>query len=404
MSQPSAPPPYEDRNPLYPGPPPPGGYGQPTVLPGGYPAYPQPGYGHPAGYPQPMPPIHPPMSYGPGHGYGGEERAVSDNFGSGEWSDRKVRHAFIRKVYAIISVQLLITVAIIAIFTFVKPVSNFVRANLAVYYASYAVFLATYLTLICCQGPRRRFPWNIILLTLFTLAMGFMTGTISSVYDTKAVILAMIITAVVSISVTIFCFQTKVDFTSCTGLFCVLGIVMMVTGIVTAIVLFTGCTWSMLPWVPFASLCSWLTTRSWSWGTGSTPSAPRTTSPAPCRSTPTSSTSSPLCCSSWGAGIKERLLLCPLPRAFPATESWTWGWGWPSDFFPSSQVIAHFPFSPGMGRLSGYGCVGTWWGCRNWGLTPALGGLTGTGPKVCLLPLPTKSLTAGVRVGRDEKS
>uniref|UniRef100_A0A480RIM2 Protein lifeguard 3 isoform 1 n=1 Tax=Sus scrofa TaxID=9823 RepID=A0A480RIM2_PIG len=210
MSQPSAPPPYEDRNPLYPGPPPPGGYGQPTVLPGGYPAYPQPGYGHPAGYPQPMPPIHPPMSYGPGHGYGGEERAVSDNFGSGEWSDRKVRHAFIRKVYAIISVQLLITVAIIAIFTFVKPVSNFVRANLAVYYASYAVFLATYLTLICCQGPRRRFPWNIILLTLFTLAMGFMTGTISSVYDTKAVILAMIITAVVSISVTIFCFQTKV--------------------------------------------------------------------------------------------------------------------------------------------------------------------------------------------------
>lgn len=31
-----------------------------------------------------------------------------------------------------------------------------------------------------------------------------------SVYETKAVIIAMIITAVVSISVTIFCFQTKV--------------------------------------------------------------------------------------------------------------------------------------------------------------------------------------------------
>lgn len=68
MSNPTAPPPYEDRNPLYPGPPPPGGYGQPSVLAGGYPAYPaypQPGYGHPAGYPQPMPPIHPmPMNYG----------------------------------------------------------------------------------------------------------------------------------------------------------------------------------------------------------------------------------------------------------------------------------------------------------------------------------------------------
>ena len=32
----------------------------------------------------------------------------------------------------------------------------------------------------------------------------------SSMYQTKAVIIAMIITAVVSISVTIFCFQTKV--------------------------------------------------------------------------------------------------------------------------------------------------------------------------------------------------
>lgn len=84
MSNPSAPPPYEDRNPLYPGPPPQGGYGQPSVLPGGYPAYPaypQPGYGHPAGYPQPMPPIHPmPMHYGESQkgswGWGWEEAAL----------------------------------------------------------------------------------------------------------------------------------------------------------------------------------------------------------------------------------------------------------------------------------------------------------------------------------------
>lgn len=65
MSHASAPPPYEDRSPLYPGSLPPGGYGQPSVVPGGYPAYPQPGYGHPAGYPQPMPPVQPmPMNYG----------------------------------------------------------------------------------------------------------------------------------------------------------------------------------------------------------------------------------------------------------------------------------------------------------------------------------------------------
>lgn len=201
-----------------------------------------------------MPPVHPmPMHYGPG--YDGE-RAASDSFGTGEWEDMKVRHTFIRKVYSIISIQLLITVAIIAIFTFVQPVGEFVRRNTAVYYVSYAVFLATYLTLACCQGPRRRFPWNIILLTLFTLALGFMTGTIASMYQTKAVIIAMIITAVVSISVTIFCFQTKVDFTSCTGLFCVLGIVMMVTGIVTAIVLaFKYVYWLHMVYAALGAIC-----------------------------------------------------------------------------------------------------------------------------------------------------
>ncbi|XP_035751708.1 protein lifeguard 3-like [Egretta garzetta] len=67
--------------------------------------------------------------------------------------------------------------------------------------------------------------------------MGLMTGTIASMYRTNAVLIAMLITAIVAIIVTIFCFQTKVDFTSCPGLFCVLGIVVMVTGIVTAIVL-----------------------------------------------------------------------------------------------------------------------------------------------------------------------
>ncbi|CAG5897098.1 unnamed protein product [Menidia menidia] len=72
---------------------------------------------------------------------------------------------------------------------------------------------------------------------LCTLALSYMTGSISSHYATKAVFLALGITAVVCVAVTVFCFQTKVDFTKCQGLFCVLGIVMFVTGIITAIVL-----------------------------------------------------------------------------------------------------------------------------------------------------------------------
>ncbi|NXP30282.1 LFG3 protein, partial [Leiothrix lutea] len=218
MSQPSAPPPYDDKNPLYP--PPPGGYPQPPHYAGGYPqpggyppgpGYPQPG-GYPAsgGYPHPgmaMPTM--PMRFGVSTTTGDSGLGDGSHLQSVDWDDRKIRHTFIRKVYAIISLQLLVTVGIISVFTFVRPVHTFVQANPAIYYASYAVFLVTYLVLACCQGPRRRFPWNIILLSIFTLAMGLMTGTIASMYGTKAVLIAMLITAIVAIVVTIFCFQTK---------------------------------------------------------------------------------------------------------------------------------------------------------------------------------------------------
>ncbi|XP_074823123.1 protein lifeguard 3 isoform X2 [Natator depressus] len=249
MSYPSAPPPYDDKNPLYP--PQPGGHPQPGAYPGGYPqpapypgSYPQPGgypggYPQPGGYPHPGVPVPPmstlPMNQGDSYGSGGS--GEEDGLRAGTMDDKTVRHAFIRKVYTIISVQLLVTVGIVAVFTFVSPVRAFVQRNIAVYYASYAVFLVSYLVLACCPGPRRRFPCNLILLAIFTLAMAFMTGTIASVYSTRAVLIAMVITAIVAIIVTVFCFQTKVDFTSCTGLFCVLGIVVMVTGIITAIVL-----------------------------------------------------------------------------------------------------------------------------------------------------------------------
>lgn len=72
-----------------------------------------------------------------------------------------------------------------------------------------------------------------------------MTGAIASYYSTKAVFLALGITVLVCVAVTVFCFQTKVDFTKCAGFFAVLGIVVFVTGIITAIVL----SFKYMPWL-----------------------------------------------------------------------------------------------------------------------------------------------------------
>ncbi|KAK7153928.1 hypothetical protein R3I94_007325 [Phoxinus phoxinus] len=161
------------------------------------------------------------------------------------WESMRVRHAFIRKVYLILASQLFMTTSIIAVFAFVEPVRLFVIQNPAIYWVSLPVYLVTYLMLVCCEGPRRRHPWNLILLFIFTLALSYMTGTISSYFDTKAVFLALGITAVVCVIVTVFCFQTKVDFTSCTGLLCALCVVLLVTGIITSIVL----SYQYVPWL-----------------------------------------------------------------------------------------------------------------------------------------------------------
>uniref|UniRef100_A0A3Q3MIG0 Transmembrane BAX inhibitor motif containing 1a n=1 Tax=Labrus bergylta TaxID=56723 RepID=A0A3Q3MIG0_9LABR len=196
--QPPAPYPTGPNTPLYPGQP--GGY-----APGPYQGQPHPA-GHPGGRypnPPPMPPVMPPT-------------IPSDILSSG----KTVVYVC---MYVCMYVCLCVSRCNCVSVSHSEPVRYFVQRNQAIYWASYAVYFITHMVLVCCKGPRRKFPWNVILLLIFVSHM--------------AVFLALGITAVVCIAVTVFCFQTKVDFTKCQGFFCVLGIVVFVTGIITTIML-----------------------------------------------------------------------------------------------------------------------------------------------------------------------
>ncbi|KAM7380747.1 hypothetical protein PAMP_004022 [Pampus punctatissimus] len=168
-----------------------------------------------------------------------------EDFLTTQWESTSIRHAFIKKVYLILTAQLAVTFSVVAVFTFVDPVKQFVIRYPGIYWASFVVYFLVFCILICCKEPRRRFPWNLVLLGIFTVALSYMAGTISSYYETKAVLLAMGITALVCVAVTIFCFQTKVDFTSCGGLLCIASVLLMIIGIVTAIVL----SFQYVPWL-----------------------------------------------------------------------------------------------------------------------------------------------------------
>lgn len=176
---------------------------------------------------------------------GGSYQGDAEMLTEFSWDDKNIRRIFIRKVYAILMIQLSVTLAIVSLFIFCDPVRNYIQSNPGWYWASYAVFFVTYLTLSCCSTPRRLFPWNLILLGIFTLSLAYMTGMLSSYYNTKSVIMCLGITAVVCLTVTVFSFQTKIDVTSYQGVLLVFCMVMFISGLVLAFVLPYGC----LPWM-----------------------------------------------------------------------------------------------------------------------------------------------------------
>jgi len=69
---------------------------------------------------------------------------------------------------------------------------------------------------------------NFILLAVFTLAQSFIMGVFSSFHSGEAVFMAVGMTAVVCLGLTIFAFQTKWDFTVMGAGLLVAAIILMV--------------------------------------------------------------------------------------------------------------------------------------------------------------------------------
>ncbi|XP_052093072.1 protein lifeguard 2-like [Mytilus californianus] len=159
------------------------------------------------------------------------ETGFADSPFGNSFSDKAVRHAFIRKVYLILMIQLLVTFGVVCLFSLVAPIKQFIQTTGSwFYWVSYGTFLVTYIVLVCIPSVRRKFPGNFICLAVFTLAFSYMVGTISSFYDTTIVFVAAGVTCLVCLALSLFAIQTKVDFTMCSGLLFALLMVLILFG------------------------------------------------------------------------------------------------------------------------------------------------------------------------------
>ncbi|KAJ8267278.1 hypothetical protein COCON_G00124500 [Conger conger] len=221
-----------------------------TQAPGGTPFPPPTAFGQPGFGPTPThrcPILRAPTSRGPQPGFAAGSTAPLNNpgyhgdvppsyygneeFSSSGFEDKTIRQAFIRKVFMVLTVQLLVTFSFVAVFTFVDDAKRFVRMNPWTYYVSYAIFFVALIVLSCCGEFRRKHPWNLVALSILTLSLSYMVGMIASFYDTDSVIMAVGITAVVCFTVVLFSLQSKYDFTSCRGVLFVCLIVLLLFSI-----------------------------------------------------------------------------------------------------------------------------------------------------------------------------
>ncbi|KAG5673824.1 hypothetical protein PVAND_003838 [Polypedilum vanderplanki] len=209
--------PYNQQN-YYP-PPPTDPYQQQQPYPPYNPAYPH--------QTNPFDPYIPPQT-NMNHPYQDPEDA-DKNF---EFNDESIRRGFIRKVYSILSVQLMVSLGFIAVFVFHDGTKLWVHQHPEMVWISLGVLLVTMIALACCENVRRSFPMNFIFLGIFTLAQSFVLGCTSARYAPQEIFIAVGVTAAVCFGLTIFAFQTKWDFTMLSGILFVAVIVLMLFGII----------------------------------------------------------------------------------------------------------------------------------------------------------------------------
>lgn len=150
------------------------------------------------------------------------------------FSEETIRKAFVRKVYLILTVQLAITMAFISLFMYHEPAKMFVAQNPSIGIIAFVTMFVVLIIMACCGEIRRKTPHNFIFLALFTAAQGLMLGIIATQYQSNKVLMAVGVTCVICVGLTLFSFQTKWDFTMMGGFLFVGLLVVFVFGIIVA--------------------------------------------------------------------------------------------------------------------------------------------------------------------------
>jgi FtsH-binding integral membrane protein len=142
------------------------------------------------------------------------EDNVPDDFkfgGSVAEATIDIRNQFIRKVYTILTVQLIATGAVSALSFMSSSYKAWIQSHPAVVWIS---LLGSLIFMLLTYWKRHSYPTNLLFLSGFTLLEAYTISVIVSFYKTSVVLNAVLLTAGIFVFLTAFACQTKYDFTS----------------------------------------------------------------------------------------------------------------------------------------------------------------------------------------------
>ncbi|KKK21601.1 hypothetical protein P175DRAFT_0498437 [Aspergillus ochraceoroseus IBT 24754] len=143
-----------------------------------------------------------------------EDDNVPDDFkfgGTVAEATLPIRMQFIRKVYAILTVQLLLTTVMSTISFFSDSYRHWIQSNFWLMMVS--VFGALGF-LFVTYWKRKSYPANLLFLSAFTILEAYSISVVTSFYDARIVVQALILTLGIFVALTLFACQTKYDFTN----------------------------------------------------------------------------------------------------------------------------------------------------------------------------------------------
>ncbi|KAJ8497931.1 hypothetical protein OPV22_008483 [Ensete ventricosum] len=142
----------------------------------------------------------------PPYGKGGDAESGAQPLYPAMLEPPDLRWAFIRKIYSILVIQMVLTVAVASVVVAVRPVSQFFVSSAAGLGLYIFLIILPFIVLCPLYYYYQHHPWNFLLLGVFTVSISFAVGLTCAFTSGKVILESAILTTVVVVSLTLYTF------------------------------------------------------------------------------------------------------------------------------------------------------------------------------------------------------